>query len=131
MKKISILILTALILASCHVKFVPGKSQQQIDLTQHIQDEANSVFTNSDLSFATNEPALIQINTDIDSLLSYDQLRKKKIIVNQDLQIQSVFNSDANAWQTKGSISPGIANSYKIYFKSIIDPRIVSENSLK
>ena len=115
----------------CKVTFVPGKSQAQIDLLTKIQSDANTIFTNSDLSYAGNEPAIFNVNNEIDSLIVFDQKRKKTVIVNQDLAIQTIFNEDATEWQTKGNISVNDANTYRSYFKSIVDPRLISEQSLK
>jgi hypothetical protein len=116
---------------SCKVTFVPGKSQVQIDLLNKIQSDDSTIFANPDLSFAANESALTNVNNEVDSLLSFDQKRKKKIIIHQDIEIQTVFNSDATEWQSRGTISHNTAAKYRDDFKSIVDPRMVSETFLK
>ena len=114
----------------CTVKFVPTKSQPALDLLTQIETDANSIWTSTNLAF--NSAAYLRVDNEIASLITLDKGRMKSgTILNQDLRIQKVFSEYESEHSLKGTIVESEANTYNKYFKSIVDPRIVSENSLK
>lgn len=127
MKKILILCLV-IFAFSCNVQFVPTKSQTALDLVSVIQSDANKAF--SELNY--NAGYYSQVNDEIDSLISFDKSRAKSgDILKEDAVIQKLFKEYQGEHQTKGEIAESEVSVYKAYFKSAIDPRIISENSLK
>lgn len=113
---------------SCKVTWVPTKSPTALNLVKQVQQDANNAF-----SLATyNDVAYNVASQSIDSLISFDKSRVKSgKILKQDAAIKSLFDEFKAEHKAAGDISPIRAEVYKSYFKSVIDPRIISENSLK
>lgn len=123
-------------LYGCKVTFVPTKSQTAIDAINKIQTDANTLYSNiseaSDKSFNTYEQPYLTIDTEIDSLIAFDSRRAKAgVIIKQDKTIQSLFDEYKNEHQQKVSITNSEIQVYQSYLKSVIDPRLISENSLQ
>jgi len=128
MKKLLFLLTLSAVLFSCAVTWVPTKSDTALNLVSKIQQEANNAFYTIDY----NDAAYSIVNADIDSLISFDKSRiKSGDILKQDSRIQVMFKNFQYEHKTKGSIAPSEQNTYKAYFKSVIDPRIISEKSFK
>ena len=127
MKKLIVLILISFAIG-CNVQFVPTKSQTALNMVSQIQFDANKAFA----EFNYNEDFYTQTSNEIDSLKAFDKSRaKSKVISNQDEAIERMFNEFWIEHRNKGKISNSESQLYKVYFKSVIDPRIISENSLK
>jgi hypothetical protein len=130
MKKIILLIFTITLFVSCKVTFVPTQSPAALSLLSQIQTDANVIWTSTNLAF--NSAAYLNVDNEIASLITLDKSRVKSgTILNQDLRIQKIFSEYESEHSIKGTIVESQANTYNVYFKSIVDPRIVSENSLK
>jgi len=123
-----LLLIGVVLLASCKVTWVPTKSPTALTLVQQVQQDANNAF-----SLPTyNDVAYNRANQSIDSLISFDKSRVQSgRILKQDAHIKSLFDEFNSEHKAKGEIVPSEQNAYKSYFKSVIDPRIISENSLK
>jgi hypothetical protein len=71
-------------------------------------------------------------NQSIDSLISFDKSRVKSgNILKQDERIKLFFDEFNAEHKAKDFIVPTQSAVYKSYMKSVIDARIISENSLK
>lgn len=128
MKKLILLLTISSLIFSCQVKFVPTKSPTAIILLQQVQQDANNAFSIS----AYNDVAYLRANNTIDSLIKFDKTRAKAgLIIKQDYIIQDQFKSYQNEHKAADIISQSVTNVYRSYFKSVIDARIYSENSLK
>lgn len=113
---------------SCQVKFVPTKSSTALASILKIQQDATNTFTTAEY----NQSMYSDVNEQIDSLIAFDKRRAKAgTIVKQDLIIQKLFTNYQNEHEKVGIIGPTALPVYKSYFKSAIDARLVSENSLK
>ena len=128
--KLKLLLAAGIFIAftSCKVSWVPTKSPTALNLVQQVQQDANNAF-----SLATyNDVAYNVACQSIDSLISFDKIRVKSgKILKQDAAIKSLFDEFKAEHKAKVDISEGEQEIYKSYFKSVIDPRIFSENSLK
>lgn len=127
MKKIIFLISIAFF-CSCHVTLVPAKSPEAIDLLANIQRDGAIAL--SDLTF--NQVEYASVDAEIGALIALDQTRTKAgKLVTQDINIQSLFSKYETEHRTKGTIVESESNTYNKYFKSVVRPRVISENSLK
>lgn len=127
MKKLLLFLFIATIV-SCKVTFVPTKSQTALDMIQQIQQDANNAFYIANY----DEAAYSKGSDDIDSLISFDKSRAKaSFILKQDDRIKTLFDEFRSEHKTKGSIIATEQDTYKSYFKSAIDARTISEQSLK
>ena len=127
MKRILLFLLIATIV-SCKVTFVPTKSQTALDMIQQIQQDANNAFYTS----TYNDVAYSKGSDGIDSLIAFDKSRVKAgFILKQDYRIKTLFDEFRSEHKVKGSIVATEQDTYKAYFKSAIDARTISENSLK
>jgi hypothetical protein len=127
MKKLLLFLFIATIV-SCKVTFVPTKSQTALDVIQQIQQDANNAFYTANY----DEAAYSKASDDIDSLISFDKSRAKAgFISKQDDRIKTLFDEFRSEHKAKGSIGATEQGTYKSYFKSAIDARTISEQSLK
>lgn len=127
--KFKLIILFSILLLSvgCKVTFVPTKSPTAIAMISLIQKDANAAF-----SSPYNEALFLVVDADISNLITFDKTRVKSgTILKQDAAIQKIFTEYEGEIKAAGTVSSSATNSYKTYFKSVIDPRTVSENSLK
>lgn len=128
MKRLFILLFVAAVMVSCKVTFVPTKSQTALDMIQQIQQDANTAFYTANY----DEVAYSKASDDIDSLISFDKSRAKAgFILKQDDRIKTLFDEFRSEHKAKGSIGATEQDTYKSYFKSAIDARTISEQSLK
>lgn len=126
--KFKILILLSIVLLSCKVTFVPTKSPTAIASLAQIQKDANAAFS----SLTYNEALYLVVDADISNLITFDKTRVKSgTILKQDASIQKLFTEYEGEHKVVGTIVTSVSNDYKKYFKSVVDPRIVSENALK
>lgn len=127
MKRILLFLLIATIV-SCKVTFVPTKSQTALDMVNQIQIDANNAFYTS----SYDDAAYSKGSDGIDSLISFDKSRAKSgLILKQDNSIKTMFDRFRSEHKAKGSIIATEQDTYKAYFKSAIDARTISEQSLK
>jgi hypothetical protein len=127
MKRLFLFLFIATIV-SCKVTFVPTKSQTALDMIQQIQQDANNAFYTS----TYDDVAYSKCSDGIDSLISFDKSRAKAgFILKQDYRIKTLFDEFRSEHKAKGSIVATEQDTYKSYFKSAIDARTISENSLK
>lgn len=128
MKKLFLLLTIAAFICSCNVKFVPTKSPTALTMIQQVQQDADNAFGLT----TYNDAAYQRANQSIDSLVSFDKSRAKAgTILKQDYIIRDKFKAYQNEHKGSDNISQSVSQVYKSYFKSIIDARIISENSLK
>ena len=128
MKKILLFLFLSATIFSCKVTWVPTKSATALDMVQQIQQDANEAFDRP----YYYDPAYSSVSNQIDSLIAFDKARVKsgKILV-QDKAIKTLFDEFRNENKVKEVIELSERDVYKSYFKSVISPRIISENSLK
>ncbi len=128
MKKIFLLLFLSTIIFSCKVTWVPTKSETALNMVQRIQQDANAAFDNT----YYNDSAYSSVSSQIDSLIIFDKARVKsgKILI-QDKAIKTLFDEFRNENKVKEVIGLSERDAHKSYFKSVISPRIISENSLK
>jgi len=113
---------------SCKVTFVPPKSSEAVDLLNNISRDGAIAL--SDLTF--NQLEYDAAANEIGALIALDQTRQKAgKLVNQDLQIQKLFTEYETEHRNKVTIVQSESNTYNKYFKSVVRPRVISENSLK
>lgn len=122
----------------CKTLFAPGpvKSQLAWDVLQRIR--SNSIFLYTDLQ-SSDDKSFIKysylyriVSDEIDSVRNTDSVRKKNTrLIQQDQLIKTIWNEYIAEHKDKVSIQNSEAHVYQIYFTSVVDPRIVSENSLK
>lgn len=113
---------------SCEVTFVPTKSPTAVSLLAQIQKDANAAFS----SLTYIDALYLAADADISNLITFDKTRVKSgTILKQDAAIQKIFTEYEVEAKTVGTIASSASNSYKTYFKSVVDPRLVSENGLK
>jgi hypothetical protein len=128
MKKIIFLIFFAVSMLGCKVTLVPAKSPEALDLLTNIQRDGAIAL--SDLNF--NQVEYASVDAEIGALIVLDQTRTKAgKFVTQDINIQTLFTKYETEHRTKGTIVESESNTYNKYFKSVIRPRVISENSLK
>lgn len=97
-------------------------------MIQQIQQDANNAFYTS----TYDDVAYSKGSDGIDSLISFDKSRAKTgFILKQDYRIKTLFDEFRSEHKAKGSIVATEQDTYKAYFKSAIDARTISENSLK
>ena len=127
MKRIILFLLVAT-LVSCKVTFVPTQSQTALDMVQQIQHDANNAFYTSEY----NATAYAKVSDGIDSLIVFDKSRAKSgTILKADARIKRMFDVINSEHKTKGEIVATEQDAYRSYFKSVVDPRIILEKSLK
>lgn len=126
--KFKLLIFFSVLLLSCKVTFVPTKSPTAIAMLAQTQKDANAAFS----SLTYNDALYLVVDADISNLITFDKTRVKSgTILKQDAAIQKIFTEYEGEHKTAGTIVNSVSNNYKIYFKSVVDPRIIAENSLK
>lgn len=113
---------------SCNVHLVPTKSNTALSMISQTQKDANAAFSSLDY----NESLYLVAEVDASNLIAFDKTRVKAgVIPKQDAIILKKITEYAAEHKTAATIVNSTSNSYKTYFKSVIDPRIVSENTLK
>lgn len=123
-----LLFLSIAIIVSCKVTFVPTKSQTALDMVNQIQQDANNAFYTSVYDYA----AYSKVSDEIDSLIAFDKSRaKSNVILKADGRIKKMFDVINSEHKAKSEIVATEQDTYKSYFKSVIDPRIILEKSLK
>lgn len=128
MKKVLLLLFLATAIFSCKVTWVPTKSVTALSMIQKIQDDANNAFYTNPY----NESAYSYVSDEIDSLISFDKARiKSGNILTQDKSIKTLFDEFKSEHSAKNNIVKSEQDTYRAYFKSVISPRLISENSLK
>lgn len=128
MKRLLLFLFIATIFVSCKVTFVPTKSQTALDMVHQIQQDANNAFYTAMYDY----DAYSKVSGEIDSLIAFDKSRaKSNLILKGDDRIKKMFDIINSEHKAKSEIVATEQDAYKSYFKSVIDPRIILEKSLK
>ena len=128
MKRLFLFLFIAATVVSCKVTFVPTKSQTALDMVHQIQQDANNAFYTA----MYDNDAYSKVSNEIDSLIAFDKSRaKSSIILKQDDRIKRMFDTISSEHKAKSEIVATEQDAYKSYFKSVIDARLIAENSLK
>lgn len=128
MKRLFLFLFIATIVVSCKVTFVPTKSQTALDMVNQIQQDANNAFYTAMYDY----DAYSKVSDEIDSLIAFDKIRtKSNVILKADGRIKKMFDVINSEHKAKSEIVATEQDTYKSYFKSVIDPRIILEKSLK
>lgn len=135
-KRLSSLLITLLLFGACNVKFVPTKSIQAIHSVEKIQTDIDSLYNTIakalDKSYVGYSGSYLFIESEIDSLISYDKGRSSvSNIVHQLVILRSAVFEYETEHKAAITISAGEAIAYKKYLDSYIHTILVSENSLK
>lgn len=132
MKKL--LIALTVVLASCKT-LVPSKDSSQQVRVLNVKIEVNDFYNKmqtGNKSYSANEPAYLVIKSELDSIKAVDLTRKQNsLLIKQDNNIIEAWQNRMDYHKKKTILTVGEVKTEQSYMKSLLDPRLISELSLK